>query len=115
MEVLRISIDELKHKMGRSERIIFLDARSAKAYAESTVQIPGSQRVPPDQVEGMLDEILRNGLIVPYCTAPKEQQSAIVALALMEDGVRDVKPLLGGLNAWLEAGLPTQPKEEAWA
>ena len=113
MEILRISIDELKHKLGRSERVIFVDARSEQAYADSTVQIPGSFRVPPDRVDEMLDEIMRNGLIVPYCTAPKEQQSAIVALALMEDGVRDVKPLLGGMNAWLEAGMPTQAKEES--
>jgi len=69
MEVLRIDIDELKQKMGRGERIIFLDARSKDAYEESTVQIPGSIRVPPDEVDAMLDEIPRHGgLIVPYCT-----------------------------------------------
>ena len=64
----RISIDELKHKLGRGERIIFLDARSPGAYDDSTVQIPGSLRVPPDEAESMLADIPRNGLIVPYCT-----------------------------------------------
>ena len=112
MEVLRISIDELKHKMGRGERIIFVDARSQNDYDDSTVRIPDSLRVLPEQVELMLDEIPRNGLIVPYCAEPRENGSAKVALALMEDGLRDVKPLLGGVNAWLEAGLPTQAKAE---
>jgi len=64
----RISIDELKRKLSSGERIIFLDARSAQAYDESFVQIPGSIRVPPDEAESMLPDIPRNGLIVPYCT-----------------------------------------------
>jgi rhodanese-related sulfurtransferase len=110
MEPDRISIDELKRRMGRNEQIVFIDARSPQAYEESDLQIPGSVRVAPDDAETRVDEIPRHGLIVPYCTARHEKSSARVARVIREDGYLDVKPLLGGLNAWMDAGLPTQPK-----
>jgi len=33
-----------------------------------------------------------------------------VALALEDHGIRDVHPLVGGFDAWVDAGLPVEPK-----
>jgi rhodanese-related sulfurtransferase len=33
-----------------------------------------------------------------------------VALVLEEHGIADVHPLLGGFDAWRQAGLPVEPK-----
>jgi rhodanese-related sulfurtransferase len=34
-----------------------------------------------------------------------------VAQALMEHGWKNVHPLFGGFDAWVEAGLPVDPKD----
>ena len=44
--------------------------------------------------------------LVIYCTCPNEASAALVAKALMSRGYKRVRPLLGGLDAWDEAGYP---------
>ncbi len=64
----RISVDEVSRRLDAGERVTFLDSRSEAAWEAADEQIPGSIRVPPDEVMEYLDEIPREGLIVPYCT-----------------------------------------------
>jgi rhodanese-related sulfurtransferase len=68
MEPQRITVDEVKRRMDSGEAVVFLDARSPEAHDHAASQIPGSLRVPPNDVERHLDEIPTRGLIVPYCT-----------------------------------------------
>lgn len=68
MEPQRISPDELKRRIDSGESIVFLDSRASDAWRTANRQIPGSIRVPPDEVERHLDEIPPDGLVVPYCT-----------------------------------------------
>ena len=42
-----------------------------------------------------------------------EASAARVARLLLDRGYRNVRPLEGGFDAWLEAGLPTEPLDEA--
>ena len=37
-----------------------------------------------------------------------EESSARAALILMQDGFANVTPILGGFNAWVEAGYPVE-------
>jgi rhodanese-related sulfurtransferase len=32
----------------------------------------------------------------------------------MENGITDVHPLIGGMDAWQQAGYPMEPKENAY-
>lgn len=64
----RISVREVKARLNRGEKVTFLDARSPDSWNKADAQIPGSLRVPPDEVDQHLREIPRDGLIVPYCT-----------------------------------------------
>lgn len=68
MEPRRITPDEVKRRLDSGEHITFLDARSDDAWRKAILQIPGSIRVPPDEVEHHLDEIPQGTLIVSYCT-----------------------------------------------
>jgi len=43
---------------------------------------------------------------VLYCSCPHEITSARVALLLKEKGVEHVRPLAGGLRAWMDLGYP---------
>jgi rhodanese-related sulfurtransferase len=38
-----------------------------------------------------------------------EQTSARAARILLQNGFKRVNPLLGGLDAWIEKGYPTEP------
>jgi hypothetical protein len=68
MPVERISAADLKRRMDAHEPLAILDSRAPDAWKNSDVQIPGSIRVPPDQVEQHLDEIPRDRVVVAYCT-----------------------------------------------
>jgi hypothetical protein len=67
-EVRRISAEEVKARLGRGERIVFLDSRNPTAWAESDVKLPGAIRVEADRVRDHLGEIPRGRPIVAYCT-----------------------------------------------
>lgn len=68
MEVPRITVDEVSDRLERGEPLGFVDARSAEAWSEADSRIPGSIRVPPDDVEGHLDEIPKGRAVVAYYT-----------------------------------------------
>jgi len=68
MTAPRISIEDLKRRMDARETLAILDSRAPDAWKSSNSQIPGSLRVPPDEVDKHLSEIPRDRLVVPYCT-----------------------------------------------
>ncbi|HTM23790.1 MAG TPA: hypothetical protein VL225_01275 [Vicinamibacterales bacterium] len=68
MEPNRISPQDAKRRLDAGEPITFLDSRAPDAWKHSDRQIPGSIRVPPDEVQPHLHEIPRDGLLVSYCT-----------------------------------------------
>ncbi|MFA6041508.1 MAG: rhodanese-like domain-containing protein [Methylophilus sp.] len=45
--------------------------------------------------------------IILYCACPNEVTSAKVAKMLMNRGFKRVRPLTGGIDAWLDAGHQT--------
>jgi 3-mercaptopyruvate sulfurtransferase SseA len=47
--------------------------------------------------------------VVVYCRCPNEASAAQVVRLLRERGFKRVRPLAGGLDAWVEAGLPIAP------
>ena len=64
----RITVDELKERMGRGEQFAILDNRNPKAWAEADTKLPGAIRVPADEVEKHLSDIPRDRAVVAYCT-----------------------------------------------
>jgi rhodanese-related sulfurtransferase len=68
MDVPRITIEDLKRRMDAHEPLTVLDSRAPDAWKGSDVQIPGSIRVPPDDVDEHLAEIPHDRLVVSYCT-----------------------------------------------
>ena len=64
----KVTIDDIKGRLDRSEPVVFIDTRNAKAWSESNVKLPGAIRVPADQVQAHLKEIPQGRPIVTYCT-----------------------------------------------
>lgn len=64
----RVAPEAVLDAMHRGERIVFVDARSSSSYASATEQIPGSIRIPPDDVDRHAGEVPGGAMVVAYCT-----------------------------------------------
>lgn len=64
----RMTIQELKEKMDRGDRIVILDVRTAQDYTTSPNKIRGAIRIPVDQLKSRYTELPAAAEIVTYCT-----------------------------------------------
>ena len=98
-----ITVDELKPLVDRGE-VVFIDVRSAEQY--TALHIDKALHIPVASVEGEIQYLPKDKLIVTYCTCPDEESSGNAAAILQRNGV-GAKALKGGLDAWTSRGLPT--------
>ena len=68
MEATRVTVEEVKERIGRGEQFTFVDTRNPQAWGESDVKLPGAVRVPADEVNEHLSEIPRDRAVITYCT-----------------------------------------------
>ena len=88
------------------DRPFIVDLRHPLDVMTDPLILPGALRVGPDELKQRKEMIPRDRDIVLYCTCPSEETSAKVALELRKMGVKRVRPLRGGLQAWKDAGYP---------
>jgi len=60
------------------------------------------------EVDQRLGELPADREIIFYCTCPNEASAATVAKKLIELGYTRVRPLHGGLDAWIAAGYEVE-------
>lgn len=108
LRMARISVDELHNLMDLGNAPIIVDVRSFSARTVLPKRIPGAIHVAHDQVGEHVKDIVRERDIVLYCTCPNEASAAQVAKILMNHGFLRVRPLFGGLDAWIAAGYPVE-------
>jgi hypothetical protein len=68
MSILRISPQDAYKSFNSGQRVLFLDVRNPKAWAESDQKLPGATRIPLDDLESRLNGLDRKATIVAYCT-----------------------------------------------
>ena len=68
MAVERITPAELKRMMDAHGPVTLIDARSPQSWQSSDVEISGSLRVPPDELEQHVSQMPRDRAVVAYCT-----------------------------------------------
>lgn len=105
LRTARVSVDELYDMMQRGEEPIVLDVRSRQHRQLDGRRIPGALPVDLDDLERTLARVPRDREIVVYCACPNEASAVKVALLLRQRGVVRVRPLAGGIDAWVLAGL----------
>lgn len=105
LRTARIGVDELYEMMNRGEDPLVLDVRSRTHRALDGRSIPGARTVDLDNLESTLAQIPRDREVVVYCACPNEASAVKVAILLRERGIRRVRPLAGGMDAWVAAGL----------
>jgi rhodanese-related sulfurtransferase len=87
---------------------VIIDVRSTTARALEPRWIPGALNISLSEVGHHLKALPRDREIILYCTCPSEASAARVAKILMNHGFSRVRPLHGGLEAWLAAGYAVQ-------
>jgi membrane protein DedA with SNARE-associated domain/rhodanese-related sulfurtransferase len=105
LRLARISVPELRCLIDSGRAPAIVDVRTGRSFA--TQHIPGALRMTFEELGAQLASLPADGEIVLYCTCPNEASAARVARALMDRGFTRVRPLEGGLDSWLAAGLPT--------
>jgi rhodanese-related sulfurtransferase len=108
----RISAEEVNARVLAGEPIVFVDARTAKAWNDSGRKIPGALRITANDIPRQMGKIARDATVVAYCTSPNEESSADAAQTLRDHGYRAFA-LRGGFNAWAAAEYPLEEKLKA--
>lgn len=86
--------------------VIVLDVRTPGEFASHTGHIADAVLVPLDQLEAVLDRLEsgRDRAFVVVCRSGN--RSTVASQILCRSGFSGVFNLVGGMNAWLRAGLP---------
>jgi len=110
-DIPRVTPAELAAQLASPQPLIILDVRSRAHYAAEEGQIPGSVRVPPDQIIKWATDQPNERSIVTYCACPADASSARAARQLRTMGF-SAKVLKGGYQAWQQQS-PVVPKAQA--
>ena len=108
LRMARISVADLYALMVAGASPVIIDVRSTTARELEPRWIPGALHVPLPEVAQRLKELPRDREIILYCTCPSEASAARVAKILMNHGFKRVRPLFGGLDAWVAAGYAVE-------
>ena len=108
LRMARISVDELYRLMDEGATPLIVDVRSATARSMEPRYIRGAIHLPMHGFDGHIKELPRDRDIILYCSCPNEASAARIAKTLIDNGFVRVRPLLGGLDAWLAAGHPVE-------
>lgn len=109
LRMARITPDELKQRMDGGEKVLIVDLRRRMDVDADPYVIPTALRLAADQLEERHEEIPRNQEVILYCNCPNEVTAAEMTLRLRRKGIRRVRPLAGGLNAWRGRDFPVEP------
>ena len=102
---VRINAAEVADLMSRGAALVIVDVREPELFRRG--HLPGARLAPPDQWREVALELKTStALIVTYCSCPQEESSLRAAARFKELGVRNVRALTGGYDAWAAAGRP---------
>ena len=108
LRIARIGVADLRALMNGGRRPVVVDVRSPGARDLDPRFIPGALAMDAAEVDGRLGELPADREVVFYCTCPNEASAALVAKKLIGLGYAKVRPLHGGLDAWIAAGYEVE-------
>jgi rhodanese-related sulfurtransferase len=108
LRIDRITPEELRRSLDAGESLTVVDLRHPSEVEREGLKLAGAVVIRPDDLRSSVQNIPRDREIILYCTCPNEATSARLALQLKKAGIRRVRPLAGGLDAWREKGFPVE-------
>jgi membrane protein DedA with SNARE-associated domain/rhodanese-related sulfurtransferase len=114
LRMARMGVDELYDMLLNDERPLIVDVRTAASRKKG--RIPGAVWIDSKAFEQSLraqalDERTGEEVVV-YCDCPNEASAAVVAKKLMRAGFTRVRPLAGGISAWVARGYAVETAEK---
>jgi membrane protein DedA with SNARE-associated domain/rhodanese-related sulfurtransferase len=107
LRMTRISVAELE-RLRRSDRPhAIYDVRAADSRQRDGA-IPGALPWSVDAKELPPSATAPDVEVIVYCDCPNDYSAAKVAYRLRQAGFTRVRPLHGGIDAWIAAGLPVE-------
>ena len=103
----RVSVDELQALMSDDKVNAIVDVRSPMMQ-ESTGRIPGSRTVDMARIAESFKGVPVDGEVIVYCACPNEATAVKVAKSLQNLGYKRIRPLHGGIDAWIGAGFAVE-------
>jgi rhodanese-related sulfurtransferase len=116
VRMARITVDELLDLIEGKADPVIVDLRiGADRARDGRRSIPGARAMELTEVDRHLAQFPKDREIVFFCNCPNEASAASAAKVLMDLGYTRVRPLLGGIEAWIAAGhrvdvLPLQDR-----
>jgi membrane protein DedA with SNARE-associated domain/rhodanese-related sulfurtransferase len=99
----RVTVQELRDLMNEQKVGALVDVRSPLTQA-ATGRIPGARAVDMQKIADGFKDVPAEGEVIVYCACPNEATAVKVAEKLKKVGFKRIRPLLGGIDAWIEAG-----------
>ncbi|HEV8538807.1 MAG TPA: MBL fold metallo-hydrolase [Bacteroidota bacterium] len=95
MNALQITVEHLKQKLDNGEKPFVLDVREPSEYAKANI---GGKLIPLGEIPKRIGELDKQAEIVVHCHHGGRSQRAVEFL--YEQGFKNVKNLVGGIDAW---------------
>ncbi|MBW4054847.1 MAG: sulfurtransferase [Proteobacteria bacterium] len=108
-----VSAEAVKDLIHHGDPVQFVELRHHHKHDWSLFKARGALRIENDMLEQHLTNIPHDRPIVVFADCPGEESSTQAAEMLMKRGWNDVHKLVGGFDAYLEAGLPVEPATKA--
>lgn len=109
-----VTAEAVKECMHHGDSLQFVELlRHHHTHDWSLFKARGALRFEYDAMGQHLAEIPHDRPIVVFSDCPGEESSTEAAQMLLKRGWDDVHKLVGGFDAYLEAGLPVEPVSKA--
>jgi len=103
----RITVVELRRLIDEGRKLLILDVRPKEIRIRDGI-IPGAVPGYLKELEPILMGSPRDSEVIVYCACPNEASAAVAAGRLKQAGFKTIRPLLGGIDAWIAAGQPLE-------
>ncbi len=101
--------EEVLRQLETPEPPFLVDLRQPEEVVSEPIRIPSAMLRPPAELIDTYNELPDDRTIVLYCSCPNDGASGKTSFELRKLGFQNVRPLSGGLPAWLALGFPTEP------
>jgi membrane protein DedA with SNARE-associated domain/rhodanese-related sulfurtransferase len=102
LRMARITVEELDELLKQENSPTIIDVRSKMSRQRG--RIPGALVMSDDNISTLMVNPDASSEVIVYCACPNEASAARVAKKLMQRGYQRVRPLSGGIDAWVAAG-----------
>ena len=106
----RITVPELRELIDAGQELVILDVRPRQVRVQDGI-IPGAISAHPEDIDPTVKSYAPGTEIIVYCACPNEESAATAAKHLKQAGFKRIRPLLGGIEAWVKAGHPIEHAE----